>query len=137
MRVFGVCLGLFVTGICSAGDIPRTVSPWPLDANLGSHRALIRVVEPADAVRVRIPWRRRDVEPQAKAVIVVDAKTQKRVEKVAAIRIERHPATSFFSPRPRPATITSTTCPTAPRGTPWTGRATVTSPPRPPPIRNG
>ena len=102
MRVSGVCLGLFVTGICSAGDIPRTVSPWPLDANLGSHRALIRVVEPADAVRVRIPWRRRDVEPQAKAVIVVDAKTQKRVEKVAAIRIERHTGDIVFQPATAP-----------------------------------
>ncbi|MCH2597060.1 MAG: DUF6067 family protein, partial [Pirellulales bacterium] len=46
--------------------------------------------------------RRRDVEPQAKAVIVVDAKTQKRVEKVAAIRIERHTGDIVFQPATAP-----------------------------------
>ncbi|WP_157971317.1 glycoside hydrolase domain-containing protein [Dyella sp. C9] len=42
---------------------------WNADA-LGNHRYLVQVAQPADAVRVVIPWRRRDAHPEQVAVIV-------------------------------------------------------------------
>lgn len=42
-----------------AQEVPREVASWKEDGR-GNHRAVVEVVQPADAVRVRIPWRRRD-----------------------------------------------------------------------------
>jgi hypothetical protein len=42
---------------------------WDAD-RYGNHRYLVQVAEPADAVHVVIPWRRRDVHPEQVAVIV-------------------------------------------------------------------
>ena len=78
--------------------VKSDVGSWDPETGLGNHRAVVRVevppaakaapkakgrgpVKPAavttpavpSAVRVRIPWRRRDSEPEKKAVIVIDA----------------------------------------------------------------
>jgi hypothetical protein len=57
-------------------------------AELGHHRALVQVAAPAPAVQVRIPWRRRDVDPGAKDIIVHDP-SGKRVANVARIEVRR------------------------------------------------
>ena len=41
--------------------------------NYGNHRAVIEVKDKAGAVRVHIPWRRRDPDPETKAVWVMPA----------------------------------------------------------------
>ncbi|WNL47714.1 DUF6067 family protein [Dyella sp. BiH032] len=41
-------------------------------SRFGNHRYLVQVDAPADAVRVEIPWRRRDAHPERVAVIVTD-----------------------------------------------------------------
>lgn len=38
----------------------------------GNHRAVVTVAAQADAVWVHIPWRRRDGNPEAKNIIIVD-----------------------------------------------------------------
>jgi hypothetical protein len=60
---------------------------WP--AEYGHARALVRVDAASDAVRVRIPWRRRDPDPGAKDIIVIDGASGKRVANVARIEIRR------------------------------------------------
>ncbi len=40
--------------------------------NFGNHRALVTVSQPAGAVKVLIPWRRPDKDPEKKAVLVFD-----------------------------------------------------------------
>lgn len=59
-----------------AGTAVSAESPGPLSAlrwdasSYGNHRYLVQVAVPADAVRVTIPWRRRDAHPAQVAVIV-------------------------------------------------------------------
>jgi len=62
-------------------------SLWP--AELGHHRALVRVRAASPAVRVCIPWRRRDRDPQAKDVIVIDQASGKRVANLVRIDMRR------------------------------------------------
>ncbi len=51
------------------------------DANsLGNHRVVIDVSRATGAVAVHIPWRRRDLDPQKKKVILIDAKTSRRID---------------------------------------------------------
>lgn len=69
---------------------------WDVGA-LGGHRAVVKVAAAADAVRVRIPWRRRDLDPEKKAVIVTDA-AGRRVANVWPVKVERTAGEFVFQP---------------------------------------
>ena len=74
----------------SAPDgIPWGVAEKPWNARWGNHRARVCVAKEADAVWARIPWRRRDLAPQEKAVWVIDAATGKRVHNAACVEVNR------------------------------------------------
>ena len=60
------------------------VGTWP--AERGNHRAVVQVSAPADAVWIHLPWRRRDAEPDKKAVLVFDATTGKQVTNVTVVK---------------------------------------------------
>ncbi|MDD8026504.1 MAG: DUF6067 family protein [Acidobacteriota bacterium] len=77
---------------------PRNGGPdgWDAEA-LGNHRAVVRVAAACDAVRVRIPWRRRDLEPEKKAVIVTDA-AGARIANVWPVSVERTAGVFIFQP---------------------------------------
>ncbi|HEX7048815.1 MAG TPA: glycoside hydrolase domain-containing protein, partial [Longimicrobiales bacterium] len=81
------------------------VGAWDPDAmpadssiHLGNHRAVVRVTIPTDAVWVHLPWRRRDAEPERKAILVVDGRTGERVRNVARIAINRESGDLVFQP---------------------------------------
>lgn len=85
-------VGLLIGAVCLAAradTVPYAVPPQPWNARHGNHRARIRVARQADAVSVRVPWRRRDRRPQGKAVWILDAKTGKRLPNVVRIEINR------------------------------------------------
>jgi len=85
-----------------ADEVPYAAAAEPWDESLGNHRALIRVSHPAAAVWVRIPWRRRDRQPEKKAVIVIDAATNRRVDDVLAVTINRECGDILFRPATTP-----------------------------------
>ena len=86
----------------AADDIPYGVAEKPWKATLGNHRARLRVAGKADAVWAHIPWRRRDGEPEKKAVVVIDAATGKRVQNVARLDINREFGDLVFQPPTAP-----------------------------------
>jgi hypothetical protein len=81
------------------GDFPRydaAAKPW--DGALGSHRAVVRVDSPAEAVRVRLDWRRRDHKPESKAVIVIESGTGRRVLNARVVNISNESGVVVFQP---------------------------------------
>ena len=86
----------------NAADIPyRVVSArWPEE--LGNHRACIHVTDKADAVQVRIPWRRHDASPEQKNVVIVDA-SGKPIKNRAVLAINREYGDIVFQPVEAPA----------------------------------
>ena len=84
----GLLTGVVCFGV-RADPIPYGVPKQPWNERWGNHRARIRVPGKADAVRVHIPWRRRDRKPEAKAVWIVNAKTGKRVANAVCIEVNR------------------------------------------------
>jgi hypothetical protein len=70
---------------------------WDGDV-LGNHRAVVRVAASADAVRVRIPWRRRDAAPEKKAVFVRAGKNGDRVDNVVPLAVTREFGDFVFQP---------------------------------------
>ncbi len=93
-------LCLLAGGRASAGDVPYGVGDWP--DSLGNHRARVQVAAKADAVWVHIPWRRRDATPDKKEIIVIDAATNKRVENVLRVHVEREFGDLLFQPPTAP-----------------------------------
>lgn len=61
---------------------------WNVDT-LGNHRAVIQVKAKSDALLAHIDWRRRDHHPENIEVLVVDAKTGKRINNVYRVNINR------------------------------------------------
>jgi hypothetical protein len=68
--------------------------PW--DQRLGNHRARVRVTTAAAAVRVHLPWRRRDPAPEAKAVWVTRAGSSERLRNVACVALTREAGDLVF-----------------------------------------
>jgi len=81
----------------TAVEIRRTTGSWPVEG-LGNSRAAVKVADKADAVWVHLPWRRRDVQPEKKDVIVVDAATNRPVANVIRVRIDRESGDLLFQP---------------------------------------
>ncbi len=75
----GIITGLFLAVTAMAAEpLPEAVygiGNWPEDG-YGNHRAVIAVASEdagAEAVKVAIPWRRLDTEPEKKALLLYDA----------------------------------------------------------------
>ncbi len=75
------------------------VEATPLWADSGEAAPELRA-HALDAVLVTIPWRRRDADPSAKGVIVVDATTGEAVRNVLALRVENASGDLVFQPNP-------------------------------------
>lgn len=77
------------------------VGAWNADS-LGNHRVVVSVDKKADAVLAKIEWRRRDQNPEAKNLIVVDAATGKRITNVCRFGINRESGEVVFQPQTVP-----------------------------------
>jgi len=84
----------------SAQKIPYTNCEkcW-LPDSLGNHRVVLSYTGSPAAVAVAdIPWRRRDANPQDKRIILVDAKTNKKITNVYVNDITREKGKITFEP---------------------------------------
>ncbi len=78
-------------------EIAFGIGSWEEDGR-GNHRVLVEVSDKADAVWAHIPWRRRDPNPQEKAIIIYDSTTQKRITNVLVININQEYGDIVFQP---------------------------------------
>jgi len=66
---------LFISILCTGCGVNQnplyTISETPWPENLGNHRAIIQVDQPAEAVSLNIVWRRHDLFPQRKKFIIL------------------------------------------------------------------
>ena len=70
----------------------------------GNHRAIVEVERKCDAIRVHVPWRRRDPNPQDKNVVVIDAAANVRVLNTVVADISRASGDIVFQPMTAPGT---------------------------------
>ena len=62
----------------------------------------MRVEQKGDAVLVKIPWRRRDHEPERKQILVIDATSGQNITNVARPHLDRFEGTLAFQPQTAP-----------------------------------
>jgi hypothetical protein len=79
----------------SRGDGTKTGS-------LGNHRAVVNVSNKCDAVWIRVPWRRRDLDASSKATLVFDASTNEQIHNVVRAEINREYGDIIFHPASGP-----------------------------------
>ncbi|MGC9341911.1 MAG: glycoside hydrolase domain-containing protein [Bacteroidales bacterium] len=84
-------------------EVPYSIGEWPVET-YGNYRAVVEVHERSDAVFLRLPWRRRDVNPEGKKLIIVDATTKKEIENVFSPKITREYGDIVFQPVTVPGT---------------------------------
>ena len=67
----------------------------------GNHRAVVVLDSTVGkVVVVTIPWRRRDRDPEAKSIVVVDAASNEPVSNARALRVENVSGDVVFEPNP-------------------------------------
>jgi hypothetical protein len=96
---------LAVMGAASAfalEEAPYGVAKEPWAEGLGNHRAIVRVEQKADGVLVKIPWRRRDRDPERKQILVVDAASGQRITNITRLHIDRFEGALAFQPQTAP-----------------------------------
>ncbi|MBM3500905.1 MAG: hypothetical protein FJX74_19780, partial [Armatimonadetes bacterium] len=92
----GIAAGLGAVPGLGAQTMDYGIGSWKTEG-LGNHRAVVEVAGPAEAVRVHLPWRRRDPQPERKAVIVCDASGE-RVRNAATPTLDREAGEVVFQP---------------------------------------
>ncbi len=90
-----------LASVAAGQEVRYEVASW-VEEGRGNHRAIVEVQQPADAVRVRIPWRRRDPFPERKAVRVYDSTTGKQITNVVPVSITPEYGELVFQPLTAP-----------------------------------
>jgi len=65
---------------------PYRFGSWEIDGR-GQHRAVVHVAEPASAVAVSVPWRRRDPFPDSKKIVVYAPGDREEITRVRPLEI--------------------------------------------------
>lgn len=83
--------------------LPYRTASWNPDSGVGNHRALVRVKQKADAVFVRLPWRRPDQDPEKKRVLVFIAASGREVKNVFPVAVNNEYGDFVFQAPEAPA----------------------------------
>ena len=104
MKFISVHILLFVILIaCSHEQDPiYTVAAIPWAEELGNHRALIEIRDPADAVHLRIPWRRHDPNPDKKRFIILRESSGDTIANILRVSVNQEECELVFGPVPNP-----------------------------------
>ena len=106
MKLFNILLFiiLLLLNNCQPSSFDNNTAPvlvygtgsWDSE-KLGNHRVVLYVDSPSDAVRVHIPWRRRDNHPEQKHIILTDT-TGKQIKNLIIEKIDRISTDLIFQP---------------------------------------
>ncbi len=90
----------------SPDGIPFTIadSAWNVDM-VGNHRAVVMVGDSKqNVVKVTLPWRRPDMRPETKKIVVIDSKTGQEIKNVSIIDFSSEKGSIAFQPQTIPGT---------------------------------
>ena len=88
---------LAFSGEVSGQEVPFGTGEWDVE-KYGNHRAVVEVSSGTNAVWSHIPWRRRDENPEAKNILVLDEATGERITNVVKLKIGRESGDIVFQP---------------------------------------
>ncbi|MGB9835830.1 MAG: glycoside hydrolase domain-containing protein [Candidatus Saccharicenans sp.] len=89
--------------VLSLPVLPFRTGSWDPDSGLGNHRVLVRVRHKADAVFVRLPWRRPDSFPEKKRVLVFAGPQHQEIKNVFPVSVNNEYGDFVFQALEAPA----------------------------------
>ncbi len=84
--------------VTHAQSIQYETAPKKWPRTWGSHRVIVQVEKPTDAVRVHLDWRRRDLNPEKKAVWVMPLAGNTPIANAAAFKVTNESGDVIFQP---------------------------------------
>ncbi|MCX6224047.1 MAG: DUF6067 family protein, partial [Bacteroidia bacterium] len=91
------CISLGVSVFAQLPVLRYTTGSWNPDT-LGNQRVVVRVEKSAPAVACEIPWRRRDLNPQDKEILIYSQKGNQLVKNLISKDINRESGQLIFEP---------------------------------------
>ena len=88
----------------SPDGIPRkvAVTPWTAD-KLGNHRAVVSVSKAKKrAARVILKWRRPDLRPETKRIVIIDSATEDEIKNMKVLLLTSEEGDILFEPKTLP-----------------------------------
>jgi hypothetical protein len=99
--LFGLILLLIFS--CSGDtELKHTVAPAPWAEELGNHRAVMEIRNPADAVYLHLPWRRHDPEPANKKFLIIHEATGDTIPNIFRVKVNQETCDLIFGPVRKP-----------------------------------
>jgi hypothetical protein len=98
LMVFNFCFSIVFS---ASKDIPYGTGSWDAE-NMGNHRVIVYVDEKSEAVKVHIPWRRRDMFPEKKNIVIIDASTGAKIKNIIRLEVNREYGDLVFQPHTVP-----------------------------------
>ncbi len=98
----GILFLLSATGLL-AQELPYGIGNWASE-EMGNHRAVIQVNKPSDAVKIDFLWRRHDLSPEKRRMVIICAETGKEVSNVYRLRIDNERCELVFGPAEKAGT---------------------------------
>ncbi len=68
----------------------------------GNHRAVLEVTQPATAVRINFLWRRNDLQPEMRRMMIINAATGEEVKNIHRLHISKERCELVFGPVIKP-----------------------------------
>lgn len=100
-KFFYLAIILLIGQLAAAQELKYVTkhNDWDPDS-LGTHRVVLTVPNSSQQVaKALIVWRRNDLHPEEKAVIVVDSASNKRIDNVSVDTINREACVLYFQPQ--------------------------------------
>jgi len=92
-----ICVALSFSAFAQIPVLPYGTGQWNPDT-LGNQRVRVRVSQPGTAVTCDIPWRRKDLNPQDKEILVYSKAGNRLVNNVLRLDITRESGKLVFEP---------------------------------------
>ena len=98
-KLLPILIGIILsaTAIAQQPVLKYGVGVWNPDS-LGNQRVVVTVAKAGPAVICEIPWRRKDLNPQDKEVLVYSQKGNQLIKNVVRLDISRESGTLVFEP---------------------------------------
>ena len=94
---------LFIAIILSYSGLSQQIIPYSVPAEqweekFGNHRAVIRIDRPADAVNINFLWRRHDLNPEKRRMMIINAANGTEVQNIYRVNIDNERCELVFGP---------------------------------------
>lgn len=93
-----LCIVFSVNYSRAQSEISYSIPSEPWEDSLGNHRAIIEVSNTADAVRLNFNWRRHDLNPEKRQLLIVNAKTGDTIHNIQRLIVNQEKCELIFGP---------------------------------------